>query len=92
MVIHVRHRQAGWRGAFVVGSCFILPAAFIVAVFAWAYVRFGELPEETSGILYEIKPVIIGVVLQARPFVGARTTGLLPTVLIEGCSDARWSF
>jgi chromate transporter len=52
-------------GPFVVGSCFILPAAFIVAVFAWTYVQFGELPEETSGILYEIKPVIIGVVLQA---------------------------
>jgi chromate transporter len=64
MAIHIGHRQAGWRGLFLAGSCFILPAAFIVTVFAWAYVRFGELPE-TSGILYGIKPVIIGVVLQA---------------------------
>src|SRR5207247_265714 len=64
MAIHIGHRQAGWRGLFVAGSCFVLPAAFIVTVFAWAYVRFGELPE-TSGILYGSKPVIIGVVLQA---------------------------
>jgi len=64
MAIHIGYRQAGWRGLFVAGCCFILPAAFIVAVFAWAYVRFGQLPE-TSVILYGVKPVIIGVVLQA---------------------------
>ena len=52
------------RGLIVAGSCFILPAALIVTVFAHAYVQLGALPE-TTGILYGIKPVIIGVVLQA---------------------------
>jgi chromate transporter len=64
MAIHIGHRQAGVARMFVAESCFILPAAFIVAVFACAYVRFGQLPE-TSRILYGIKPIIIGVVLQA---------------------------
>src|SRR6185503_7414525 len=44
--------------------CFILPAALIVSAFAWAYVRYGSLPQ-TDAILYGVKPVIIAIVLQA---------------------------
>lgn len=58
MAIHIGHREAGGRGLLVAGSCFILPAALIVAAFAWAYVRYGSLPE-TNAILYGVKPVII---------------------------------
>jgi chromate transporter len=36
----------------------------LVGVIAWAYVRFGGLPE-LAGVLYGIKPVVIGVVVQA---------------------------
>jgi chromate transporter len=36
----------------------------MVAGIGWLYVRFGRLPA-TAGILYGIKPVVIGVVLQA---------------------------
>jgi chromate transporter len=64
MAIHVGYRQAGWMGLVVAGSCFILPAALIVAAFAWAYVRYGSLPQ-TARILYGVKPVIIAIVLQA---------------------------
>ncbi len=64
MAIHVGHRRAGWPGLLVAGSCFILPAAFIVTAFAWAYVRFGSLPQ-ADAILYGVKPVIIAIVLQA---------------------------
>jgi chromate transporter len=56
--------RAGWAGLIVAGSCFILPAALMVTAFAWAYVRYGSLPE-TSRVLYGVKPVIIAVVLQA---------------------------
>jgi len=62
--IHVGHRQAGWAGLVVAGASFILPAALIVTAFAWAYVRYGSLPE-VAGILYGVKPVIIVIVLQA---------------------------
>jgi chromate transporter len=54
----------------VAGSCFILPAAFIVTSFAWAYVRYGSLPQ-TNAILYGVKPVIIAIILQALWGLGA---------------------
>jgi chromate transporter len=64
MAIHVGYRRAGWPGLFVAGLCFILPAALIVLGIAWAYVRFGTLPE-ADAVLYGIKPVVIAVVAQA---------------------------
>ena len=64
MAIHIGHKRAGWPGLLVAGICFILPAAGIVLALAWAYVRFGKLPE-AAGILYGVKPVVIAVVLQA---------------------------
>jgi chromate transport protein ChrA len=64
LAIFIGYEQAGWRGLLVGGSCFILPAALMVTVLAWAYVRFGALPE-IAGALYGIKPVVIAIVLQA---------------------------
>lgn len=64
MAIHIGHRRAGWPGLVVAGVCFILPAMAIVLAFAWAYVRYGTLPQ-AQGILYGVKPVIIAVVVQA---------------------------
>jgi chromate transporter len=64
MAIHIGYRRGGWRGLVVAGSCFILPAALMVTVIAWSYVRFGKLPQ-VEGILYAVKPVVIAVVAQA---------------------------
>jgi chromate transporter len=64
LAIHIGNRQAGWRGLLVAGTSFILPAMLIVMAFAWAYVRYGSLPE-VAGVLYGVKPVIIIIVLQA---------------------------
>jgi chromate transporter len=64
LAIHIGHRRAGWPGLLVAGGCFILPAALIVTALAWSYVRYGWLPQVAS-ILYGVKPVIIGVLLQA---------------------------
>src|SRR5271167_2602047 len=64
MAIHIGHRRAGWPGLIVAGTCFIFPAAILVGVLAWAYVRWGALPE-AAGLLYGVKPVVIAVVLQA---------------------------
>jgi len=64
MAIHIGHQKAGWKGLVVGGVCFIVPAVIIVTVIAWAYVRFGSIPQ-VQGIMYGIKPVIIAIVLQA---------------------------
>jgi chromate transporter len=64
LAIHVGHRRAGFAGLVVAGVSFILPAALIVGVFAWMYVRFGSLPA-AEGVLYGVKPVVIAVVAQA---------------------------
>ena len=59
MAIHIgrRARPAGpgssWRAS--ASSC---PRSLIVGALAWAYVRFGALPE-AGGLLYGVKPVII---------------------------------
>ena len=64
VALYVGYRRAGWRGLWIAGACFILPAAGMVTLFAWAYVRFGRLP--TAGyVLYGIKAVVIAIVGQA---------------------------
>jgi chromate transporter len=64
MAIHIGHRRGGWPGLIVAGTCFIVPAAVLVGILAWAYVRWGSLPQ-AAGLLYGVKPVVIAVVLQA---------------------------
>jgi len=64
LVIHIGRRRAGWPGLLVAGACFILPAAVMVGVLAWAYVRYGQLLA-VSGLLYGVKPVVIALVVQA---------------------------
>jgi len=62
--IYIGYQQAGWVGLLVAGVCFILPAAVIVTVLAWAYVLFGSLPQ-VADLFYGIKPVVIAIILQA---------------------------
>jgi len=64
LVIHIGRRRRGWPGLLVAGACFILPAALMVGVMAWAYVRYGKMPA-IAGLLYGVKPVVIAVILQA---------------------------
>jgi chromate transporter len=64
MAIHVGRVRAGWPGLLVAGWSFILPSAVMVTALAWAYVRFGSLPQ-VSGVLYGVKPVVIALIVQA---------------------------
>ncbi|HLV78621.1 MAG TPA: chromate efflux transporter [Chthonomonadaceae bacterium] len=67
--IFIGYLRAGWMGLVLGGLCFILPAALMVMLLAWAYVRFGHLPQ-VAGILYGVKPVIIAVIAQALWLLG----------------------
>jgi chromate transporter len=64
VAIFVGQLKRSWRGLIVAGACFIVPAALTVSLIAWAYVRFGALPQ-AQGVLYAIKPVVVAVVIQA---------------------------
>jgi chromate transporter len=91
MAIHIGHRRGGWAGLVVAGLCFIVPAMLIVLACAWAYMRYGKLPE-AIGILYGIKPVIIAVVAQALWNLGksALKTRLL-TIVTMGVAGANFA-
>lgn len=71
MTMHIGHERAGWKGLVVAGSCFIIPAVLITAVFAWAYQQYGQLPE-VMPFIYGIKPAIISVVLVAMIALGRK--------------------
>lgn len=80
LAMHVGLARAGWWGLIVSGAAFILPAAVIVLVLAWVYVRYGALPE-TRGILYGVQPVVIALIAQALWQLG-RTALKTPTLVI----------
>ncbi len=62
MSMHIGHERAGWKGLVVAGSCFIIPAVIITAIFAWAYQVYGHLPH-VQPFIYGIKPAILAVVI-----------------------------
>jgi chromate transporter len=80
MAIHIGFLRAGWPGLIAGGMGFILPAASIVLALAWAYVRFGSLPE-AGWLLYGIKPVVIAVIVQALWSLGGKALRSIPAAL-----------
>lgn len=64
MAIHLGFIRAGWAGLVMAGLCFILPAVLITAGLAWAYVKFGSLPQ-VAPFFYGIKPAVLAVILAA---------------------------
>jgi len=64
MAMNIGYQRAGWSGLVLGGVCFIFPAALLTLGIAWAYVRYGRLPQ-AQGLLYGIKPVVLAIVFQA---------------------------
>jgi chromate transporter len=64
LAIYLGEIRAGLAGLIVAGACFILPAAIFVTGLAWAYMKFGTLPQ-VAGLLFGIKPVVVALVAQA---------------------------
>lgn len=71
MTMHIGHERAGWKGLIVAGLCFIIPAVVITAIFAWAYLQFGQLPE-VQLFIYGIKPAIIAVIVSLMISLGRK--------------------
>src|SRR3972149_5755767 len=81
MTIHLGFVRAGWKGLIAGGVCFILPAMLMVMALAWAYVRFGAIPE-ASWLLYGVKPVVIAIIVQALWGLGHRAVKGFLTAII----------
>jgi chromate transporter len=64
MAIHIGWARRRWAGLAVAGASFIVPAMLLTGALGWAYVRFGSRPA-AAGLLAGVKPVIVGVILQA---------------------------
>ena len=64
LAIHIGYERAGWKGLFVAGSCFILPAMTLVWILAAIYDRALTLPQ-IEGLLYGIKPFILLIIVKA---------------------------
>jgi chromate transporter len=64
MAMTLGYSRAGWAGLTVAGACFILPASLATLALAWAYARFGSLPQ-AQGLLYGAKPVMVAIIVQA---------------------------
>ena len=88
MAIHVGWARRRWAGLVVAGVAFIVPAMLLTGLLGWVYVRYGTVPA-ARWLLYGIKPVILGVIVQAiwglapravrTPWLGA--LGLLAALL-----------
>jgi chromate transporter len=63
MAIYLGELRGGIPGLLVAGACFILPAAMLVVLLAWAYMRFGSV-SQVEGLLFGIKPVVIALIAQ----------------------------
>jgi chromate transporter len=91
MAIYIGYLRAGWAGLLVGGVCFILPAMAMVTAIAWAYLRFGGLPQFT-GLLAGVKPVVMAVILQALWGLSRRAvkTPFLAALAVAATVAAAW--
>jgi chromate transporter len=87
MAINVGYVRAGWLGLCVAGAAFIFPAALITGTFAWAYVRFGNLPLAGS-LLAGIKPAVLAVIAIAISRLGKTAVKDVSLAALGGLSLA----
>ncbi len=71
MTMHCGHERGGWKGLFIAGICFIFPAVVITCIFAWAFVKYGQLPA-VEPFIYGIKPAVIAIIISAAYRLGKK--------------------
>lgn len=67
-------RLHGLRGGIVAGAFFVLPAAVLLAVLSWAYLRFGQWPM-AAGVVFGLQAAVLGIVVHAARRIGGRVLG-----------------
>ena len=64
MAIYLGQLRGGFLGLLIAGAGFILPSALMMCTMAWAYLRYGALPQ-IAGVLWGVKPVVVVLIAQA---------------------------
>ena len=64
MAIYLGQLRGGFPGLLIAGAAFIFPSALMMCAMAWAYVRYGALPQ-IAGVLWGVKPVVVVLIAQA---------------------------
>ncbi len=64
MTMHLGYERGGIWGSIAAGIAFILPAALLTGLAAWAYVNYGSLPL-VEPLLQGIKPAVVAIILGA---------------------------
>ena len=64
MAMHVGYHRAGWPGLIAAGFGFIIPAALMTGLLAFAYVTYGQTPA-LETIMMGIQPVVIAIIFGA---------------------------
>jgi len=64
MAIYLGQLRGGFPGLLIAGAAFISPSALMMVALAWAYVRYGALPQ-IAGVLWGVKPVVVVLIAQA---------------------------
>jgi chromate transporter len=81
MALFLGLKRSGWLGYLASGILFIIPGVIATLVIAWAYVRYGALPQ-VGWILYGIKPVVIAIVIGALWDLGRKGVKDILTALV----------
>lgn len=89
MTMHCGYERAGWKGLLVAGFFFIFPAVVITSIFAWLYVKYGQLPE-VEPYIYGIKPAVIAIIISAVLSLGKKALknleiGILGLITLAAC-------
>src|SRR5258708_38710290 len=69
MAIYLGQVRGGLPGLFIAGAAFILPSALMMCVMAWAYVRYGAVPQVAGG-LWGVKRGVVSLIGQAGRSLG----------------------
>src|SRR5262249_26554 len=64
LAIYLGELRGGFVGLLVAGCSFILPSAVLVGVLAWAYQKYGSVPQ-VEALLFGVKPVVVALTAQA---------------------------
>ncbi|MDB0011291.1 chromate efflux transporter [Crocinitomicaceae bacterium] len=85
MTMHCGHEKAGWRGLFVAGATFIIPAVLITMLFSWFYKEYSYLPN-VEKFIYGIKPAVISIMIMSLISLGKKALKTKQLLIIGSLS------